>query len=79
MDTAKPVYQDMDKRNTGTRLVRVERISGDHAVCTILTAGGRPCDNTAFPHLRGSGAIGETTVIRLSRLLKPYLYRPVSS
>jgi hypothetical protein len=75
----KTVYQDMDKRNTGIRLVRVERISGNHAVCTILTAGGRPCDkSTSFPELRGSGAIGETTFIRLDRLHKSYRYRPVS-
>ena len=75
----KQVFQDMHKGNTGVRLVRVDTVDGDYAVCTILTAGGRPApESTSRPELRGSGAVGQTTRISLARLLKPYRYQPVN-
>jgi len=78
MIEAKSIWQDVDKRNAGTRLVRVDAVVGDFAHCTILSAGGRPAEQTKSPELRGTGFVGQPTRIRISRLLKPYLYRRVA-
>lgn len=78
LDLAGQVYQDLDKRNTGTRLVRVNRVVGRIAECTILTNGGRPCDwYTARPELRGTGGVGQTTRIQIERLLTPSRFKRV--
>ncbi len=68
------IFLDMDRRNTGTRLVRFDRFEGHHAVCTILTDGGRPCYATDKPELIGTGLVGQETRISLDRLSKPYRF-----
>ena len=82
------VYADLDKRNTGFRIVQVEQVcealiritrSGKerelYAACRILTAGGRPCHFTDTPWLRGTGAVGQITYIRIDRLMGGRYYR----
>jgi hypothetical protein len=79
------VFVDVDKRNVGFRLVQFERTFfgldryGErvtYAACRILTAGGRPCDFTDTPWLKGTGAVGQITYIRLDRLLTLRFYIP---
>ena len=72
------VYVDLDKRNVGFRLVQVEHLfhgERPYAACRILTAGGRPCDFTDTPWLRGIGGVGQLTYIRTDRLTGGRYYR----
>ena len=79
------VFVDVDKRNVGFRLVQVEYLflgfdrygrHVQHDACRILTAGGRPCDFTDTPWLKGSGAIGQITFIQTDRLQTLRYYQP---
>src|SRR5205085_2787329 len=71
-------WVDLDKRNTGRRLVKVLRLYFSHdaygarrlyASCETLTAGGRPCEWTFMPEKRGTGAVGEVTEILVDRMI----------
>jgi hypothetical protein len=78
------VWKDLDKRNTGERLVQVlgfvvtllpfgGRVR--YAVCITLTTGGRPCHSTSFPERIGTGLVGQLVKIRIDRMLTGRFYR----